>query len=163
MYWFEFDFGYILECKIGATAIIFDDIPNIDPVQASIPSGYKGFSWTNGNYLNAPSFPTSGYPVLLASGTYVAWFNYPMTVQTLMSNSTITLNSCIMGAGWSNSIVLTIDGYYNSILKNTTTTALNTYTQVTMVFNWYGLNKIVMTASGSGWLDVGLDNLCVTF
>ena len=150
-------------CKLGATAITFDDIPNIDPVQGTLPSGYKGFSWANGNYLNVNSFSGTGYPVLVASGSYVAWFNNPMTMQILVSNNTITLNSCVMGAGWSNSVFLTINGYYNSILKNTTTIALNTYTQVVQVFDWYGLNKIVFTPSGSGYVDVGLDNLCITF
>ena len=148
---------------MGATAITFDDIPNANAVEGNIPANYKGFSWTNANYLNANAFSGSGYPVIVTSGAYVAWFNYPMTIQTLVANTTIALNSCVMGAGWSNSIVLTINGYYNNILRNTTTIALNTYTQVVQVFNWYDLNKIVFTASGSGYLDVGIDNLCITF
>ena len=148
---------------MGATAITFDDIPNANVYQGAIPSGYKGFSWANGNYINASAQPGSGYPIILASGMYVVWFNNPLTIQTLVANDTIVLNSCVMGAGWSNSLSVTINGYYNGILKNSTTIALNTYTQILRIFNWYGLNRIVITPFGSGWLDVGIDNLCITF
>jgi hypothetical protein len=86
-----------------------------------------------------------------------------MTIQTLILNNTITLNSCIMAAAWSNSLYVTIDGYYYSSRLNTTIIPLNTYTQNLIILNWYGLNKITFTPSGSGYYDMGLDNLCLTF
>ena len=148
---------------MGATVITFDDIPNANSEEDPIPSGYKGFSWTNGNYMNVSKWPSNGYPLIRASGAYVAWFNRPLRIQTLVANTTITLNSCIMGVGWSDPISLTINGYYNGILKNTTTIAFQIRTPILRVFNWYDLNRIVFTPTGSGWLDIGMDNLCITF
>jgi hypothetical protein len=90
-------------------------------------------------------------------------FSSALTIQTLIANNTITLNSFVTAAGWSNSLFLTIDGYYNTTLLNTTTVPLNTYTQTVLILNWYELNKIVFTPFGSGYYDTGIDNLCVTF
>ena len=143
-------FEYVSVCKIGATVITFDDIPNAISSEDSIPSGYKGFSWTNGNYLNISTRPTTGYPIIRASGTYLAWFDATMTIQTLIANDTITLNSCIIGVGWFSPISLRINGYYNGLLKNTTTVAFPIRTPILQVFNWYGLNRIVFRANGSG-------------
>jgi len=113
--------------------------------------------------MNTTVFLGTGYDFAHGSGEYVAWFNSALTIETLIDNNTITLNSCVTAAAWSDSLFLTIDGYYNNKLLNTTTVPLNTYTQTVLIFNWYELNKIVFTPSGSGYYDIGIDNLCVTF
>ena len=148
---------------MGATAITFDDLVSISPVQGTIPATYHNLSWTGASFLNATQHPTSGYPLVVGSGSFVAWFNGQMKIKTLKSNQTIGLNSFIIAAGWSDSVIVTIDGYYSNTQLNSTTLTLNTSSRKTPVFNWYGLNKIVFTPSGPGYLDTGIDNLCVTF
>jgi hypothetical protein len=156
-------FYTIAVCELGATGITFDDIPNENSAGGTIPSIYAGLSWINAQYLNATVYVGSGYVFVSASGDFVAWFNSVVTIQTLLANNTLTLNSMVTAAGWSNSISLTIAGYNSSTQLYTKTVALNTYTQTILVLNWIGLNKIVLTPSGSGYLDTGIDNLCITF
>lgn len=68
-----------------------------------------------------------------------------------------------MASGWSNPLNLTITGYYFSTQLNTYSVQVNTYTRSIIELNWSGLNKIIFTSSGSGSLDIGIDNLCITF
>ncbi|CAF3067577.1 unnamed protein product [Rotaria sp. Silwood2] len=150
-------------CPVGATIITFDDIPNADPVQGTIPAVYANLQWVDANYLNATARPTSGYRFVVVSGEYIAWNNVALTIQTLLTNNTITLHSCVMAAGWSDSVTLTVVGYRSATQLYTTSFSLNTYQQVVAMFQWPGVNKVVFTPSGSGYIDFGIDNLCVTF
>ena len=154
---------FILVCQLNSTGIIFDDLPNINNTQGLIPSVFKDLLWTNMHYLNSSIHPTSGYPILRGFGQYVGWFSTNATIETLIPNNTITLNSCLFVAGWSNLLNVTINGYFNGQLLNTTRISLNTYTQKLVIFNWYGLNKIAFIPSGPSYLDTGIDNLCITF
>ena len=86
------------------------------PVKESMPSGYKGFTWTNGKYLNASAFRGTGYDKTISSGEFVSWFDNPMALQLIAVNQTFTLNSCIMSAGWSNDV--SVD-YHWLLLINT--------------------------------------------
>lgn len=104
----------ILVCTSGATAITFDDIPNPPASETGLPTNYAGLSWTNGRYLNTAAFANTGYTYACASGAYVTWFNSVITIQTLVSTNTVTLNSFVMVAGWSNGAILTVDGCYSS-------------------------------------------------
>ncbi|CAF3538088.1 unnamed protein product [Rotaria sp. Silwood1] len=151
-------------CKLGATAITFDDnVLSISGVNGIIPSMYKNLSWTNAKYLNATALSTTGYRYVCVSGEYVCWFNTPMTIETLTVNKTFTINSFVTAAGWSNSISLSITGYFSSTQIYTTTFSLNTYTQRIVELNWSGITKIVFNPFGSGYYDTGIDNLCITF
>lgn len=150
-------------CKLGATAITFDDIPNPDPVQGTLPAGYKGFSWTNVGYLNMAAFNTTGYRYGHSSGQLIAWFNSVFTLEMLVANQTFTLNSCVMSAAWADTVSVTITGYYLSTQLYTATISVNTYTMVISTFDWPGLTRVVFNPFG-GWVsDTGLDNLCITF
>lgn len=153
----------VLVCKLGATGITFDDIPNANSVDGTVPSICGGLSWMNAKYLNATVFAGSGYVFTRASGEIVAWFDTVMTIQALVMTNTFTLTSCVMAAGWSNSLIVTINGYYSTTQLYTITFPLNTYTQTKIVLDWPGVNKVVFTPSGSGYYDMGIDNLCVTF
>ena len=153
----------IVVCMMGATAITFDDIPNAVASGGPIPSGYKGFSWTNGGYLNIASFNSSGYRYTISSGGFFSWFNTPLVLQLIAGNQTFTLNSRIMSAGWSNSISVGIIAYYSSTPLYNMTIPLNTYTKVIQVFNWPGLTRVVFNPFGSGYVDTGIDNVCVTY
>ncbi|CAF1211538.1 unnamed protein product [Rotaria sordida] len=149
-------------CKLGATAITFDDLSSSGQ-NGFIPSIYQNLSWTNAKYLNATGLPGSGYPYVCVSGEYVCWFNNPMTIETLVVNRTFTINSFVTAAGWSNSLILTITGYFSSTQIYTTSMPLNTYTQRIVELNWSGITKVVFNPSGSGYYDTGIDNLCITF
>jgi len=152
----------IIVCKPGATLITFEDIPNANSVHGTIPSTYKGLNWTNGNYLNATAYPSTGYQFVRVSGEYVAWFNYVLTIQTLVANSTFILNSCVMAAGWAD-VQLTIVGYYSTTQLYTTAISLNTHSQNVLILDWPGVNTVVFTPYSSGYPDTGIDNLCITF
>ncbi|CAF1678853.1 unnamed protein product [Adineta ricciae] len=150
-------------CTSGGIPLTFDDIPNADDSQGPIPSNYGGLNWTSSSYINTSEFPSSGYHYVCGSGVYALCFDTTLKIETPVETNTVTLNSCRMAAGWSNSTNLTITGYYSNTQLYTITVLLNTYSAVLQVFNWLGLNKIVMQASGSAILHVGLDNLCITF
>ncbi|CAF2594223.1 unnamed protein product [Rotaria sp. Silwood2] len=151
-------------CKLGATAITFDDdILSMSSLNGFIPSSYQNLSWTNAKYLNATGLPTSGYRYVCVSGEYICWFNAPMTIETLIANRTFTINSFVTAAGWYDSVSLSIIGYFSSTQMYTTTLSLNTYTQRIIELNWSGITKVVFNPSGSGYYDTGIDNLCITF
>ncbi|CAF1297625.1 unnamed protein product [Adineta steineri] len=150
-------------CQSGATAIIFDDISSSDPVEAELPTNYAGLSWTNGYYISINTNPGSGYRYAVASGIYVGWSKGPLIMQTISANSTMTFVSCVMAAGWWDSIQMTITGYYSNTQFYTATYSLNTYTQTSVVLNWSGINEIIFTPSTSGYPDFGIDNLCIIF
>ncbi|CAF3931774.1 unnamed protein product [Rotaria magnacalcarata] len=101
-------------CKLGATAITFDDIPNLNTLQDVIPSVYNNISWMNAQYLNATASSSAGYTYVCSSGQMVCWFNVPMTIQTSIANTTLTINSFVIAAVSSNSITVTIVGYFAS-------------------------------------------------
>ncbi|CAF1122883.1 unnamed protein product [Rotaria sordida] len=149
-------------CKLGATAITFDDL-STPTVNGIIPSIYQNLSWTNAYYLNESGIPNIGYRYVRVSGEYVCWFNSPMTIQTLIVNKTFTINSFVTAAGWSDSVILTITGYFSSIQIYTTSMSLNTYTQRIVELNWSGITKVVFNPSSPGYYDTGIDNLCITF
>lgn len=149
---------------MGATAITFDDIPNISPSEGAIPSVYDGLQWINGGYLNISGFSGAGYPNLVLSGSDVACFTGPLTIQTLTTNKTISFNSFYAIAGWSNYVTLTIAGYHNSSQLNTTSVRLTMSPRVFVNLNWINLTKVILTPSASsGYCDTGMENLCVTF
>lgn len=148
---------------MNSTGIIFNDLPNLNNTQGPMPSVFKDLHWTNIKYLNSSIHPTSGYPILRGIGQYVGWFSTNAIIETLIPNNTIVLNSCLFVAGWSNSLNLTINGFFNTQLLNSTRISLNTYTQQLVIFNWYGLNRIVLIPSGPSYLDTGISNLCITF
>ncbi|CAM4988058.1 unnamed protein product, partial [Rotaria socialis] len=54
-------------CKLGATAITFDGIPNLNSLQGVVPSVYNNISWTNAQYLSATAFANTGYQYVCAS------------------------------------------------------------------------------------------------
>ncbi|UJR34484.1 hypothetical protein I4U23_021892 [Adineta vaga] len=150
-------------CPSGGIPLTFDDIPNPTPSEAIIPSNYSGFTWTNARYANVSAYPTSGYAYARVSGEYVLWFKTTVTIETTPNNKTITLNSGQMSSGWSDGNILLVMGYYTSTHLYNVTIPLNTYSRVLKVFNWSGLNKIILQPSGSGYWDTGIDNLCITF
>ncbi|CAF1350288.1 unnamed protein product [Adineta steineri] len=150
-------------CESDATAITFDDIPSADPAEAELPTNYAGLSWTNGYYINISTYPNSGYRYAVASGIYIGWSKGPLIMQTLSASSTMTFVSCVMAAGWSNSIQVNITGYYSNTQLYTATYSLNMYTQTSVVLNWTEINEIIFTPSGSGYPDFGMDNLCIIF
>lgn len=150
-------------CQMGETSVTFDDIPNKISTEDSIPSNYSRLMWTNVNYINSTTNSNSGYPRMQSSGEYRGWFKYQAMIQTLSSNITIALHSFVTIAAWSDFVNLTVNGYYNSIQLNSINVSLNTTTRKLLMLNWYGLNKIVLTPSGSGYVDTGIDDLCITF
>ena len=85
------------------------------------------------------------------------------TIQTLIANNTVTINSFVVASGWSDSLTLGIGGFYLNTRIYTHTVSLNISTQTVIELNWSGINKIIFAPYGSGSLDVGIDNLCITF
>ncbi|CAF4821397.1 unnamed protein product, partial [Rotaria sp. Silwood2] len=128
----------MIVCPVGATVITFDDIPNADPAQGTIPAVYANLQWVDANYVNATVLPASGYRFLVVSGEYIAWNRDALTVQTLLTNNTITLHSCMMAAGWSDSVTVTVVGYRSATQLYTISFSLNTYQKVVAIFQWPG-------------------------
>lgn len=108
-------------------------------------------------------YNTSGYRYAHSSGQLIAWFGNVFTLQLLVANQTFTLNSCVMSAGWADTVSVTVTGYYLSTQLYTTTISLNTYTKVISTFDWPGLTRVAFNPFGGWTSDTGLDNLCITF
>ncbi|CAF0828301.1 unnamed protein product [Adineta ricciae] len=154
---------YLLACPWGGIPLTFDNIPNADAVQGALPSNYSGLSWTNGKYLNATAFSTTGCIYALVSGQYVTFLKSTVIIQTLPNNATITLNSGQFSSAYANGNRLMMTGYDGSSALYNVTLALNVYSRYSGVFNWTGVNKIVLQPTGTGYWDTCIDNLCITF
>ncbi|CAF1438299.1 unnamed protein product [Adineta ricciae] len=150
-------------CPWGGIPLTFDNIPNADAVQGALPSNYSGLSWTNGKYLNATAFSTTGCIYALVSGQYVTFLKSTVIIQTLPNNATITLNSGQFSSAYANGNRLMMTGYDGSSALYNVTLALNVYSRYSGVFNWTGVNKIVLQPTGTGYWDTCIDNLCITF
>lgn len=153
----------ILVCRMNTTGITFDDVPNRTSTNTYLPSSYKGLQWINGKYLNATNYPGSGYPILVASDEYVAWFNSPLTIQNAAGNQTFQFNTLLMAAGWSSLVTVTIVGYHSNIQRYNTSVSLSRFARQAVSFEWSGINKVIFTPSSTGYVDTGLENLCLTW
>ncbi|CAF3561440.1 unnamed protein product [Rotaria socialis] len=118
--------------KLGVTAILFDGIPNLNRVQSVVTSVYNNISWTHAQYLNATAPASTDYQYICSSNQVVFRFNVRMTIQTSIANTTFAINSFVIGAGWPNSITVTIVGYLTATQTYTTTVAINTNTKQIM-------------------------------
>ena len=159
---FIFYFISVPSCALDATLITFDDIDNATGTLLGYPTDYHGLTWAGMNYGNAMNYPDAGYKNMRGSGTYINGFNVPATITPAVANKTISLNSFVAGAAWSNDILLTINGYYLDVQIETYSVALNMTYRTPVILSWTGLDKIELIPSGSGYLDTGIDNFCVS-
>ncbi|UJR34463.1 hypothetical protein I4U23_021870 [Adineta vaga] len=150
-------------CPWGGIPLTFDNIPAADPVQGILPSNYGGLNWTNGKYINATAFSTTGCIYARTSGDYVSFLKSTVIIETSPNNSTIQVISWQLSSAYANGNRLLVTGYYSSTQLYNITIPLNVYSRYSQVFNWTGLNKIVLQPTGTGYWDTCLDNLCIIF
>ncbi|CAF1455693.1 unnamed protein product [Adineta ricciae] len=152
-------------CPIGGTAITFDNSTVPGSTNAPIPSSYKGFAWTNGQFLLASisGIPTA-YANLAGSDSYIGWFNSnPLVIQASSSNGPFSFYSGYVVTSYSSSCVLNVAGYSaSSALLYNTSYSLNNFVIVRLNLNWTGLGRIEMNSlSCSSYRDIGFKDFCL--
>jgi hypothetical protein len=148
---------------VGPTAITFDDLSSLDPVRGSVPPLYQNLTWKNIYFTNASSIPYKGHPYALGPYGKIGFAVGNITIRLPKVNRTLQLNSCMIASLVSNLANVSIIGYfYKRQIYSTTLTISNTAV-TRAVFNWPGLNKIVMMGSNLQLVDIGIDNLWITF
>lgn len=142
--------------------LTFDDIENANGTAPAVLTDYHGLVWVSMGYINISLVPTSGYDNMRASGVFIGVFKEPVTFTPSTTNKIITLNSFVAGAGWSNDVQLTVNGYYLGAQTNTFAVSLNMTYRTPIRLSWNRLDKVELIPSGSAYIDVGIDNLCIT-
>ncbi|CAF1482843.1 unnamed protein product, partial [Didymodactylos carnosus] len=152
-------------CSLGEVDATFDDLTPTTSI-AVIPPTYDNLTWTNGHYLYAASYPSSGYPLLVTSGSYTGWYqgNSMLTIQSISNTDTFIFNEVYMIAGWTPTLTTLIAGYYDSTQLYNQTVTLTQTSKYLFIPNWSGINKITMyTAGAATTYDVGIENLKITY
>ncbi len=159
-----------LDCTASVT---FDDIPDQSSTSGVVPNGYKNLNWTNVDYLNVSTMPTSGYQTAVYFPPFVAYNPGGANVTIMSANGTgFAFNSMIIAAAWRDNLIWTITAYRagTSILTASVVIQVMNQTRVSCgaCSNW---DTISLTTSGGtphsglseNGTEFGFDNLCISF
>jgi opacity protein-like surface antigen len=141
-----------------AEVITFDDI-NTANGYVQISNGYHGFDWNNFYVIPSNYYPSSGYDFGTVSAPNVA-FNASANPASFSSVTAFSLNSVEVTKAWDAGITR-FDGYVGNTLTYSMDVTSSTTAPTSAVFNWSGLNKVVMS-DGNSTNHTAIDNLSVT-
>ncbi|CAF0742263.1 unnamed protein product [Adineta ricciae] len=155
------------------TKVTFDNITGQTSTSGAVPNGYQNLNWTNTNYLNASTVPSSGYPIAMQSPSYVAYNPGGAAVQIISANGTsFSFDSVTIAAAYRSGLQWNINLYRLGVLQisgpflintvNSTIISCGVCTNIdTIVFTTSG-GTAVNGLSGSG-TEFGFDDLCISF
>lgn len=150
-----------LSSHASAEVITFDDISTSNG-SVPISNGYHGFDWNNFYVLDASQSggtTNTGYQTGTVSAPNVAYNGYADPA-SFSSVTAFSLNSLEVTKAW-NAGITHFDGYVGNILTYSMNVTSSTTAPTSVVFNWSGLNKVVMS-DGNSTNHTAIDNLSVT-
>ncbi|MCP4119606.1 MAG: PEP-CTERM sorting domain-containing protein [Desulfobacteraceae bacterium] len=133
-----------------ATVLNFDDISSNR--QGTIEDGYGGFDWSRLGYLNATTFPDSGYINGAVSGDYVA-YNEWAKVATV-SDSIFDFNGAYFTGAWNNGLNIEVTGFRDDVAVYTKTVTVDTNGPTWFDFDFLGIDSLQFDSYGG--VDAGL-------
>jgi hypothetical protein len=143
----------LLLCADGAWSappivITFEDLPGD---LSAIPNGYNGFNWTNMYVLDGsqPVLANSGYDHGSVSGVNVAYngFGDPGHAITISGDPFNFIGAYFTGA-WNNGLSITVNGYNNGALQNTSTFTVSTLAPSYQALNYANIDELKFSSTG---------------
>lgn len=149
-----------------ATTINFDGGSGV----YELTDGYGGLNWSNMFALDSTNYSASGYDAGVVSPDGVAFNSFANPASfSVAAGSTFTFNNFFMTAAWNDNLNVSVQGYLNGNLVNSSLITLLATAPKLFTFNWTGIDTVLLTSFGgtphSGYSGDGvhfaLDNLTV--
>lgn len=124
----------------GLSALInFDDVPG--PGNVPLPAGYHGLNWSNFNYVDAHTYPTSGFMAGMVSANNVA-YNAWGAPATLANPVPFNFLSAYLTAAWNDNLLLEARGYAGETLAYDQVVTLSATAPSLLTFNYLGITRV---------------------
>jgi hypothetical protein len=158
--------GLSLADPASARVVTFDDLPD-NSLYNRFLNPYAGFDWSsNFRYMSGADYPyPSGYQSGVVSAPNVA-FNANGKQVSFSRRMPFELDSFDLTAAWRDGLEVTVTGYLNGVMVDSTTLIVNTTGPTKETFDW-DVNKVVFDSFGG--VSVGfngyqfvLDNVTVS-
>lgn len=121
---------------------------------AGVESGYGNIVWRGLSYytleaIGGEPYANSGYGHHIVSGDHAAYGGGSGALITMDSGGAdFTLSSLYVGGAWRNGMTITVRGYDDGVLTQTTTTVVNVTTPNLLALNWADVDMVTFQSSG---------------
>ncbi|UJR17981.1 hypothetical protein I4U23_004882 [Adineta vaga] len=158
---------------VSSTIVTFDDIPSQSSSSGVVPNGYNGLTWTNVNYLNGSSMPTSGFLKFLPASPYVAYNPGGINFTIASANgSSFSFDRITWISAWRDNLTVSIALYRSGALRLSNSRVLNPINSTTFSCGICTNIDTISFATSigfpvSGWsqngTELAFDNLGISF
>ena len=134
-----------------AETITFDDLDPVWSQNLPLYPDYAGLIWTNFSSMCVPAaYPlgyTTGYVTGMVSPEFVVYNDNGGTAE-FSSAKPFTFVSAYLTAAWLDGLDITVEGFLDSTLIETTTVKVSPTASQFFTFDYKGVNRVVFTPSG---------------